>query len=328
MFSTFERKFMKAQSATIAILLLVGSALAQTSSQQSPAPHGTPAPSATAAPAAQSAPADSATKSPQAKTKEEFDAYKAAASLTDPNQILAAADQFAQKFPTSDLKVLLYVQAMNIFQQQNNSEKEIEAGRKALALDPTDPVPLIHVASALVEITRENDLDRDQRYAEAAKDAQAAIDNINTGLHIPPSVTPQQVAAVKSNIVATGYETLGVIAMHKQDFASAENDFKKAAEAASADPIARVYLRLSVAQDNEKKYAEALDNARKALQYSQPGTVEQNLAKQQMARLEKLVQPDSTSSLPGPGATPPPGPAPTNPTAPPTTPQTTAPQPH
>jgi tetratricopeptide (TPR) repeat protein len=313
---------MKVNLALLSLLLLVGSALAQRSATQPPPVQGN-TPAASSTPAVQAAPATAGSKQPQAKTREEFEAYKAGASLADPNQILAAADQFAQKFPDSELKELLYVQAMNLFQQQNNAEKEIEAGRKAIAIDPTDPVPLIHVASALVESTKENDLDKEQRYAEAAKDAQAAIDNIDSGLHIPSTVTQQQVTAVKNNIVATAYETLGVIQMHKQDFADAESDFKRAAEASSADPVARIYLRLSVAQDNEKKYSEALDSAKKALQYSQEGSIERNLAKQQQARLEKLVEPGASSSLPGPGAAPPTTPTPVNPGA-----QPPAPQPH
>jgi len=294
---------------------------------QSTAPptQGTPAAAqATPTPQPATAQAGTAYKPPQAKTKDEFEAYKAGAALTSPDQVLAAADQFAQKYPSSELKQLLYVQAMNGFAQQNNSEKEIEAARKAIAIDPHDPNPLIHVASALVEVTRDNDLDKEQRYAEAAKDAQAAIDNINTGLHVPPNVAEAQVQAVKNSILALAYETLGVIAMQKQDFADAETNFQKSADLSKAEPMARVYLRLSVAQDNEKKYAEALVNANKALQYSQQGSVEQTLAKQQQTRLQKLVGEGAEPSIPAPGATPPTATAPAA-----TTPGSTQPpQPH
>jgi len=307
---------MRTLSALMAVLLSAGIARAQASGSQTPPPAQGATTSGT-----QSA-TPPASKQPQAKTKEEFETYKAGAALSDPNQVLAAADAFAQKFPNSELKELLYVQAMNMFQQQNNAEKEIEAGRKAIAVDPTDPIPLIHVASALVEVTHENDLDKDQHYAEATKDAQAAIDNINTGLHVPPNVTPEQVTAVKNNITATAYETLGVIQMNKQDFAGAETDFKKAIDVSKSEPAARMYLRLSVAQDNQKKYSEALDSANKALQYSQEGTVEKNLAKQQQARLEKLVQSGSPASTPPPGAVPPAAPSGSTP------PPGTAPQPH
>ncbi len=327
---------MRFQSALCLVLLAAGPAIAQAGGAQSgslppqntqrptqatpqsaTAAQSTPAPTQAAPQPATPPPsaAPAASRPPQAKTKEEFDAYKAGAALTDPNQVLAAADQFVQKYPDSELKELLYVQAMNGFAQQNNAEKEIEAARKAVGIDPHDPNPLIHVASALVEITHDNDLDKDQRYAEAAKDAQAAIDNINTGLHIPPNISEAQVQAVKSSILTLAYETLGVIAMQKQSFADAETNFQKAADISKAAPVARIYLRLSVAQDNEKKYAEALVNANKALQYSQQGSVEQTLAKQQQSRLQKLLGEGAEPSLPAAGVTPPPGTA-SGPTAP------------
>src|SRR5579862_5434090 len=44
---------------------------------------------------------------PQAKTQPEFDAYKVAAGSTDPAALEKAADDFATKFPDSELRVLL-----------------------------------------------------------------------------------------------------------------------------------------------------------------------------------------------------------------------------
>jgi hypothetical protein len=57
-------------------------------------------------------------------------------------------------------------------------------------------------------------------------------------------------------------------------------------------------LRLSVAQDNEKKYPEALDSANKAVQFAQEGSAEKNLAKQQQARLQKLIAEKSGTTAP------------------------------
>jgi len=239
---------------------------------------------------------------PQAKTQAEFAAYKAAAALTDPNQVLAAADQFAQKYPDSELRVLLYSQAMSGFAQQNNGDKLIEAGRKALAIEPNNPILLAPVAHALITVTHENDLDKEQRFAEAAKDARAAIDNINTGMHIPPNTPESQVQAAKNTILTQAYDTLGVIDMQSQNFADAEANFQKAAEASKAEPIALIYLRLAVAQDSEKKYAEGLANANKALQYAAPGSIEQTLAKQEQTRLQKLIEAGADASAPAPDA--------------------------
>jgi tetratricopeptide (TPR) repeat protein len=296
---------MRSLLTTMAILVVASMAMAQADATKPAAPaqatQGTPAPAAV--PAGQ--------HPPQAKSKEEFDAYNLAASKTDPAQAEAAADEFAQKFPASDLKELLYVRAMNLYQQQNNSAKVVAMGRKAIALNPTDPVPLVAVASALVMDTRENDLDRDARFAEATKDAQAALDNIDTGLQVPPNIPADRVAAAKANLRSIAYDTLGVIAMSKKDYAAAEQNFQQAADLMKDQPDAVVYLRLSVAQDNEKKYQAALDSANKAAQYAQEGSAEKNLAKQQQDRLQKLLADKSTPS-PAPAATPPP-PNPTTP---------------
>ena len=273
----------------------------------------TPAPAQGAQTA--TAPAPTAPHPPQAKSKEEFDAYNLAASKTDPAQAEAAADEFAQKFPASELKELLYVRAMNYYQQQNNSAKVIAMGRKAIAINPTDPVPLVAVASALVMDTRESDLDRDARFAEASKDAQAALDNIDTGLQVPPNVPADRIAAAKANLRSIAYDTLGVIAMNKKDYAAAEQNFQKAADLMKDQPDAVVYLRLSVAQDNEKKYQAALESANKAAQYAQEGSAEKNLAKQQQDRLQKLLADKSNTSAPA-ATTPPATPPATTPPAP------------
>ncbi len=283
---------MKRSFAIFAVLLAATLATAQT---------GTPQPPAAQAQSGATAPVQ---HQPQAKSKEEFEAYNLAASKTDPAQLEVAADEFVQKFPNSELKELLYVRAMTMYQQQNNSEKVVSTGRKAIELNPTNPVPLVAVASALVMDTRENDLDRDARYAEAGKDAQAALENIDTGLEIPPGVPPERVAAAKANLSSIAYDTLGVIAMNKKDYAKAEQSFQKAADLMKDQPDAVVYLRLSVAQDNEGKYPDALVSANKAVQFSQDGSAEKNLAKQQQARLQKLIAEKAPAPTPAPAAQP------------------------
>ncbi len=316
--------------AMLAVLLAATLMAAQTSAKsqppaaagqsQSPAPAGgtqtaTPAPAATGA------------HLPQAKSKEEFDAYQAAAAETDPAKLETAADVFAQKFPNSELKSLLYVRDMSLYQHANNADKVIDVGRKAISYNPTNPVPLVNVASALAEGTRDNDLDHEARLNEAAKDAQAAIDNIDTGLQVPPNVPADRVALVKASILSMAYDTLGVVEMAKKDYAAAEQAFLKATDASKGNPEGVVYLRLSVAQDNLKKYPQALDSATKAVQNSQEGSAEQNLARQQQARVQKLM----LAATPASNAAPTPAPASSAPASgtPPATPgATAAPTPH
>src|SRR5438067_2203162 len=103
---------------------------AQQGSQLGPAQGGT---------AQQAAPAQGK-RPPQAKTQPEFDAYKAAAAnANDAAAMEKAATEFSAKFPDSELRVLLFKQAMRAYQNANNGEKMLDMGRDVLKIDPDDP---------------------------------------------------------------------------------------------------------------------------------------------------------------------------------------------
>ena len=316
---------MRHSLAVVAVLLAASMAMAQYNTPPSHAPgmSAPPTPQSGAADSAQAQPAAGTHRVLQAKSQDELKAYQDAAAITDAAQEMTAADAFAAKYPTSELRAALYIRAMNLYGQKNNAEKLIEAGRKAIAADPTNPVPLVQVASALAESSSETDLDRDERFNEAAKDAHAAIDNLDTGLIVPPNAPADKIAGAKKSILTMAYDTLGMVEMNKKDYAAAEQNLLKAAESSKANPEAVVYLRLSVAQDQQKKYKEALESANKAVQLSPDGSTAQGLAKQQQSRLQKLIAAGSSaggtalpSEIPAPAAPLPPAPQ-TSPAAPP-----------
>ncbi len=301
---------MRSNFAILALLLAATMTVAQMRPPYQPPQTNTPTPTPSQAPNPSPSTSSSNSQAPsstpsghkllQAKTQDELKAYQDATAKTDPAQMEAAADAFAAKFPTSELKALLFVRAMNLYGQQNNAEKVIELGRKAIAVDPTNPISLVQIGATLVESTRDTDMDRDQRLAEAAKDSQAAIDNIDQVM-VPPNAPPDRIAAVKVSILTMAHNALGMVDLNKKDDAAAEQEFLKAAEISKAQPEASVYLRLSLAQDHLKKYPEALDSANKAVQYAPAGSPVQNLAKQQQDRLQKLVSGGSSGSTGGPG---------------------------
>src|SRR5208282_2436621 len=149
---------------TLGIMSFAISVGAQTNAQ--PAPQNPPAAGQTA-PAQGAAPgtaAPAAKRPPQAKTQPEFDAWKAAAANTDPAALEKASDDFATKYPDSELRVLLYKSAMRLYQQANNAEKTEAMGRKVLSFDGDDPEALVIVAEVIAERTRDTDIDKDQRY--------------------------------------------------------------------------------------------------------------------------------------------------------------------
>lgn len=272
----------------------------QPQTQTQPATQTQPGTSAPGTPATQPVPHSKG--APQAKTQDEFKAYQEVAAKTDPTQMEQAADAFAQKFPNSELRVVLYNNLMNLFRNAGATDRAVAAGRKSLAIDPTDPVPNVMVATSLAQTTRDTDLDKDDRLNEASRDAQRAIDNIDTGMAIPPNTPPEKIAAAKNSILEMAYEVLGTVAMNKKDFPAAEAAFRKGLDVNKTEPDGVLYLRLAIALDNQKKYPEALQATENAIKFNQPGSEAQNLANQEKTRLQKLVGTPAPAATPGPTA--------------------------
>jgi tetratricopeptide (TPR) repeat protein len=224
---------------------------------------------------------------PQAKTQPEFDAYKAAAALTDPAAQQKAADDFAAKFPDSELRALLYKAVMNSYQQANNTDKMLEVSQKLLTLDPDDPQALLGVSQVLAERTRDTDLDKDQRIAEARKDAQRALVTVDTD--IPAGLPAEKVDVYKGYVRSEAYAILGTLDFNAKAWADAEGNLRKSIEAypQEVDPIA--VFRLSVALDMQNKYPDALKYANQAVDLTKAGTNAGDAARKEKDRLIQLV---------------------------------------
>src|SRR5271165_345901 len=177
---------------------------------------------------------------PQAKTQPEFDAYNAAiANQKDPAAMEKAADDFATKFPDSELRVLLYKAAVGGYQNANNGDKMSEIAQKVLKLDPDDPMALIAVSEVMAERTRDTDLDKDQRYDQAKKYALHALETIDTDIPIPSNAPPaqlEQIDAYKKLLRSSAYSILGTIEYGQEKYADAQGYFQKSIDAYPAQP--------------------------------------------------------------------------------------------
>jgi tetratricopeptide (TPR) repeat protein len=222
----------------------------------------------------------------QAKTQEEYQAYQAAVgNAQNPAAMEKAADDFAAKFPTSDLRVLLYRAAMHSHQTAANSPKMLEMGLKVLAIDKDDPEALIGVGEVLEEQTSPTDLDRDQRMNEAVTYAQHALETIETDLAVPAGSPPERVEAYKKYLRATALTIIGTIQYKREKYADAEGNLRKAIDADAENPDAVVVLRLALALDQQKKYPEALQQAKRAVDLTQDSTEVGKMARNERDRL-------------------------------------------
>ncbi len=258
---------------------------------------------------------------PQAKTQAEFDAYNAAkASGSDPAALEKAADDFATKYPDSELKILLYRDAMHAYQSANNADKMLEMGRKVLAIDPNDPEALIGVAEVLTERTRDTDLDKDQRLAEAQQSAEKAVQTIDTDVAVPAGTPQDKVDAYKGFLRSSAYAILGTLQFKQDKFKEAEDDFRKSLAVYPAQPDPVVVLRLALALDKQGRYPDALKEANHAVELTQEGTTAGTLARRERDRLVQLTGGTAPAGAnpsgmanPAPSGT---APVPTNPATP------------
>jgi len=265
--------------------------------------QSTDKPAAQTAPAGQAAPAAGQTaaaqgkRPPAAKTQPEFEAYKAAASQTDPAALEKAADDFATKFPDSELRALVYTAAMQRYQQVNNAAKMIDMAKKILAIDADDPAALVGVAQALAEQTRDTDLDKDQQRAEAKKDAERALVTIDTD--VPTTgYPPEKLAAFKGFLRSEAYFVLGTVSFKASNWADAETNLRKSIEALPEQPDTVAIFRLAVALDMQSKYPEAMKYVDQAVELTKD-RADSGVGKAARAEKDRLVQ---LSSGAAPGA--------------------------
>jgi tetratricopeptide (TPR) repeat protein len=266
-------------------------AFAQQSTQTPAQPGQQPAqPSQTEKqPGAQATPPAPDKSQPMARSNEEFAAYQAVANNPDPKAGLAAADEFAKKYPESELRVPLYMNLVNKFYSANDADNTIEAADRVLAIEPDHTIALVISSGVIAERTRETDLDRDERLAKASERADRAIKTMDTGLVVPKGVTPEQLAGYKQMLSSMAKSNLGYVELSRKNYAGAEKLYAEAVELGKAKPDGTTYYRLALAQHGQKKFAEALKNATKAVELAQtennPALL--SLAQEEKAKLEK-----------------------------------------
>lgn len=251
--------------------------------------------------AGQTAAAPQGKRPPKVNSQEEFAAYKAAIAMTDPAAEEKAANDFAAKYPQSELQPLIFKNVMQRYQQANNGDKMVEMAKKTLAIDPDDPEALVAVAQVEAEQTRETDLDKDQKYADAKKDAERALVTVDTD--VPTSgYDPQQLANYKNFIRSQAYFVLGTVAFKASIWPDAEVNLRKSIDALPQSPDVVCVYRLALSLDFQNKIPEALKVDQQAVDLTKdnPDSPAGKAARQELERLQTY------SKTPSSGQTAPP----------------------
>jgi tetratricopeptide (TPR) repeat protein len=226
---------------------------------------------------------------PQARSEQERADFKTAYALQGAATEEAAAIDFSNRYPTSQLRRYLYSSAMLQYQRENNPAKMLAMGERVLALDPDNPLALVLTATALADSLVDHDRDRDKKVSTIRHNASRAIQAAEAGY--------SGETVYKTTLQSMAYSALGIMKLKTGDDAGAEKDLKMATELAKIRPDGYAWYHLALAQDHRKKYAAALGSVEQALQLASSDPELQKLAEVEHERLAGLARgPRNTSS--------------------------------
>jgi tetratricopeptide (TPR) repeat protein len=235
---------------------------------------------------------------PQAKTHAEFTDYNAAYATAGGAAVEKAADEFAAKYPASELKVFLYTKAMHEYQNENNPPKMLSVGEKVLQLDPDNSIALVLTSTVLADSLKDADTDRQAKIARARKNATHALETVDSSFVPPANATPEQVTEYKSTLQSMAHSALGIVALKTGDDATAENELKLSTSLNVSQPDPYLWYHLALAQDHQQKYSEALVSINHALQVMGGNADLGDLAKGEQKRLLTLTGGNAPSPAP------------------------------
>ncbi|HTS69541.1 MAG TPA: hypothetical protein VMO17_11205 [Terriglobia bacterium] len=177
-----------------------------------------------------------AAKAPQWKSREEYDAYNAMATATDPDKKIALAEAFLQKFANSDFKSGAYLTEMQAYFTQGKSDQAIGAAKKVLEVDPDNLDALAFLAYVFPFTFKDTDTDKAAELSRAESDARHGLDVLQK-FQKPANVTDDQFKQYVNPKRALFNGAIGFVALQGKNYPGAITSL----QAAIADNPSEVY---------------------------------------------------------------------------------------
>jgi len=200
----------------------------------------------------------------QKVSQKEAEAWNGVIAAATPDAKIAAVDNLISKFKDTQFKSAALMMAGDAYQRKGDAANAIVYGNRALEADPKNFQAMLLVSGQLAQMTKEFDLDKDEKLKQASKLANDAITTINAAAKPNPQLPDDQWAAVKKDMVSQAHETLGVIASIDKKWDTAITEFKTAIDDA-AQPEPSTMVRLTATYNIAMKYDEAGAMADKVL---------------------------------------------------------------
>ena len=200
----------------------------------------------------------------QPKSKEEAEALRSLFAATDPDARIAAADKLVKEFKNTEFKDMVLYMAAVSYRAKNDFVNMMIYGERTLEVNPDHVPTLVDLAYAIPMRTREFDLDKDEKLAKCEGYAQRALRLIPTMAKLNPATLDEDWLLVKKDLMSQVHESLGSVAMLRNDYVGAEESFRTALEVADKQTGIK-FFRLGQSLLKQSKYDEALTASDKSV---------------------------------------------------------------
>ena len=175
------------------------------------------------------APAQAAAAGPQWKSRDEYDAFNAMATEKDPNKKISLAEAFLQKYANSDFKDQAYLVEMQTYQQTNQMDKALDAGRKSLQANPDNLPALRFLSFTFPFLYKPDQADATSALSRADSDARHGLEVLQK-LQKPAGATDEQFQTAVKDFRSVFNSCIGFAALQKKDYPNAITALKAATD--------------------------------------------------------------------------------------------------
>jgi tetratricopeptide (TPR) repeat protein len=151
-------------------------------------------------------------------SQEEYTAYQAVITATDPAAKATAAEAFLTKFPQSSVKSTILEQLLAAYAQANNVPKALEAADRLLAVDPNN-IRALALETSLLKAQGDSSSDAAAKQSSYDKAADAASRGLKATK--PTAVSDADWAAIQKQVTPYFYSAIGIDALTKKDMPGA-----------------------------------------------------------------------------------------------------------
>ena len=231
---------------------------------------------------------------PQAPAPAESDIslFQQILQAADSASRLALVEKFLAAHPQSPYRGHVMVAAAEAHRMQNNFEKAIEMGDKALAVDPGNAVALLLVAESLSEGSKPEQADFQERLSKAQDYSQRALQAIPV-LFTPErrsaAVSPEEFDLREDFFESMAHATIGFVHYRRDELPAAEQELKLATDLNQLRPNAVDFDRLGIVQLKQKKFDMARDSFQRCIDVGGPAA---DTCGRRLEMLEQMVEQD------------------------------------